>query len=159
MKGAFLASVQLACSASSQRSGIFSSKNYRQAIMGLVFLVVIIPKPLLMRRQQVLPGLGFFEVPVSEPSLHIEGGLDITGPGLATGNLLFLDAKLVIDSHHVVRAVDAPGVRDEHLWHPKATDGAVKHRDVGFGILAARDGRGQDRSGKVLQNRCLAWAA
>ncbi len=35
------------------------------------FLKVVIAVPLLMRRQQVFPGVGFFEAPVSHPPLDV----------------------------------------------------------------------------------------
>jgi hypothetical protein len=120
--------------------------------MGPVHLIVVVGHEPVMGGDEVGPGLGMGEVPVSHPALHVEVRLDIGLPGLLPVDLLLPDPQRRIDPHRFLGLKDAAAVAHQCLRTAVLANGSVEHHQVRGEILGAGHGTGEDRPAEVLQD-------
>ncbi len=87
-------------------------------LVGHMLLKVVILVPLLMRGQQIFPGVRFLEAPVGHTSLHVEHTFYIILIGFPLFDLFLLDPKLCADLAGRVRDEHTAIVRDQHFGAP-----------------------------------------
>src|SRR6266496_910074 len=117
-----------------------------------VFLEIVIQDPLFMCRNEILPGLSRFKIPVSHTSLYIKRRFYQILPALPLLNFFLLNPKSLVNLHGPMIPKHAAVVADQGRRTSMFTNRRVEHRNILLEVLPSGHSGSQDCPRIALQD-------